>query len=326
MVNMPKRSVTVNQTDQPKSSESETALTYILDAYSDRERLYTQYELLRSDFNEWIDRALRLGGLSTDPETATWRALDVGSGEGLFSAEIINRYPRAYVLGFDKDGEAIATATQVFRGKSNLHFRVHDVLQPFRRHIIRGHRGSKKEEGEAEGRRGEQIGFDLAVAHIVLLHVREPAVALANIHAALKPGGVIYLCDSPADRLTFPHPSLAALCAVMGEAVRRVATADFADRHAEYMRDTGFVQIESDTRVHIVGGPTVDGQRRLLNLVSALRAARPALVEGLRLMSGEQFDGHMRRVISEITPDMTSPMETINTIARKPIDSGDRRR
>lgn len=312
MLNKKKGSVAVNQTDQPNPAASEADFTYILDAYSDRERLYTQYELLRSDFNEWMDRALQLGELATDPETATWRALDVGCGEGLFTAEIINCYPRADLLGFDKDAEAIATASRVFRGKSNLRFRVHDVLQRLPAQFTRGN-------GEEGGRR--QVGFDLAVAHIVLLHVREPAVALANIYAALKPGGVIYLCDSPADRLTFPHPSLAALCAVMSEAVRRVATADFAGRHAEYLREAGFVQIESGTRVHLVGGPTVEGQRRLLNLVSALRAARPALVEGLRLISGDDFDDHMHRITSEVTPDMVSPMETINTIARKPLDS-----
>jgi SAM-dependent methyltransferase len=308
----------VNQTDQPKLPESETTLTYILDTYSDRERLYTQYELLRSDFNDWMDRALRLGGLSTDPETATWRAVDVGCGEGLFSAEIVNRYPRAYVLGFDKDAGAIATATQVFRGKSNMQFRVHDVLQLFPRQLIRGHRINKK------GMRQEQVGFDLAVAHIVLLHIREPAEALANIHAALKPDGVIYLCDSPADRLTFPHPSLAALCTVMSEAVRLIATPDFADRQTEYLREAGFDQIVSGVQVHIVGGPTVEGQRRLLNLVSALRAARSGLVEGLRLMSGDDFDEHMRRIAREVTPDMVTSMETINTVARKRLDSGEK--
>ncbi len=302
----------MNQADQAKSSETETALTYILDTYSDRERLFTQYELLRSDFNEWVDRALQLGGLSTNPETATWRALDVGCGEGLFSAEIINRYPHASVFGFDKDAEAIATAIQVFRGKSNLQFCVHDVLQPFPRQLVRGKRGYMKGRGE------ELAGSDLAVAHIVLLHVREPAKALGNIFAALRPGGVIYLCDSPADRLTFPHPSLAALCEVMSEAIRRVATPDFADRHSEYLREAGFFQVESGTRVHTVGGATVEGQRRLLNLVSALRAARPALVDGLRLLSSGEFDEHMHRITNEVTPDMSSLMETVNTVARKP--------
>ena len=49
-------------------------------------------------------------------------------------------------------------------------------------------------------------------------------------------------------------PSLAAIYSAMNEAVRRVATPDFAERHAQYLAQAGFVQIESGTRVYTIGG------------------------------------------------------------------------
>ncbi len=64
----------------------------------DRRRLEHQFGLLREDFNLWFDGMLRLGGLSTDPDRATWSVLDVGCGEGLFTREIARRYPNAQAV------------------------------------------------------------------------------------------------------------------------------------------------------------------------------------------------------------------------------------
>ncbi len=296
----------MSKTDKSLSSVPDTPLTYILDTYSDRDRLYTQYELVRPNFNEWFDHALRLGELSTDPETTIWRALDVGCGEGLFAAEIISRYPHAHVVGFDKDREAVMTARSAFRGKKGLHFYTHDVLDQL----------PARFEPESGGAQGDN--FDVAIAHLVLMHVRNTTRALDNLMLALKPGGVIYLNDTPFERVSFPHPSLARLCSVVNEAMRRAATLDFADRHAECLAKAGFVQIKSGSRVYVIGGPTAEGHRVLVNLIAALKAARRGLVERLHLVDGEEFDEHMRRVGSEIQPDMVGESEVINTIARKP--------
>src|SRR5690242_11899584 len=76
----------------------------------DRRRLEHQFRLLREDFNLWFDGMLRLGGLSTDPDRASWSVLDVGCGEGLFTREIARRYPNAQVVGIDVDADAVATA------------------------------------------------------------------------------------------------------------------------------------------------------------------------------------------------------------------------
>src|SRR2546423_4336035 len=99
---------------------------------SERRRLELQFALLREDFDLWFDQTLRLGGLSTDPGRADWSVLDVGCGEGLFTREIVRRYPHARAVGIDVDADAIAIATASARGaaEANLRFLVHDVRQP----------------------------------------------------------------------------------------------------------------------------------------------------------------------------------------------------
>src|SRR5437764_1246322 len=93
----------------------------------DRRRLEHQFGLLREDFNLWFDGMLRLGGLSIDPDRATWSVLDVGCGEGLFTREIARRYPNAHVVGIDVDADAVAAAMARGADVPSVRFLAHDV-------------------------------------------------------------------------------------------------------------------------------------------------------------------------------------------------------
>lgn len=309
-------------------SEQARELTYlVVEPYTDRDRLYIQYELLRGDFSRWFDRALQLGKLSTDPGAADWRALDVGCGEGLFSGEIARKYPHTKIVGFDKDKHAIETANMVF-GSEGLHFYVHDVLEPQRERPEESQGQSTKSKGRTTGSAGATNavgasigsgeGFDIAFAHFVLMHVRQPSVALANISDVLKPGGVVYVRDSSLEGLPFPHPSLVRLLEVAGHAIQSMTLTNFARHHEEHLREAGFEQIDTGYSVYVVGGPTEEGQRMFNNLVLALKSSRPGLVNALHLISGEEFDEHIRRLTTEVTSDMECKWEIVNSIARKP--------
>jgi SAM-dependent methyltransferase len=99
------------------------------DNVDDRERLEDQFGLLREDFTLWFDETLRLGGLSTDPDRATWSVLDVGCGEGQYTREIARRYPKARVVGVDADADAISTAAELSQSDS-VEFLVGDAGEP----------------------------------------------------------------------------------------------------------------------------------------------------------------------------------------------------
>lgn len=88
------------------SDSHDNPMNYIFETYSDRERLYHQFNLTKDEFNNFLDQALELGQLDLNPNSARWRVLDVGCGEGLFSEEIVSHYPHARVVGFDRDPEA----------------------------------------------------------------------------------------------------------------------------------------------------------------------------------------------------------------------------
>lgn len=286
-----------------------TGMSYLLETYSDRDRLFLQYELFRDDFNHWFDRALRLGNLSTDPATATWRVLDVGCGEGLFAHEIATRYPRAHIIGFDTDAVAIGTAALTFgrSTKHDLQFYTYDACLPLPpafdpdRPMTSG--GS---------------GFDVALAHIVLPHIRAFDQALRNLRAALKPGGVLYVRDIDGTSLRFPHPSLVTLWNVFVVALQQIAGGAFTQNHADYLAHAGFTPITSGVTTYPIGGTTPAGQQMLGNFIRGFPAARRAVVERQGLMRGPEFDAHFQRLMTEITPELVGTFAVINTLACKP--------
>src|SRR2546429_2004465 len=147
---------------------------------SERRRLELQFALLREYFDLWFDQTLRLGGLSTDPGRADWSVLDVGCGEGLFTREIVRRYPHARAVGIDVDADAIATASARSAAEANLRFLVHDVRQP-------------PPASVAAGSLGAGAGFDVVVMWLVLPYLADRRTALANLAAVRRPGGVVLL-------------------------------------------------------------------------------------------------------------------------------------
>ncbi|MDQ2809795.1 MAG: methyltransferase domain-containing protein [Chloroflexota bacterium] len=290
----------------PSSSLAPEFPAYLLDSYSDRERLYGQYELVRAEVHDGLERALALGGLPTAAATAEWRALDVGCGEGLFAADIVRRYPHVQVVGFDRDPEAILTAATVFGRPGSLDFYVHDVCQPLPAHFSAGSDTTSARD------------FDLVFANVVLMHIREVQRALTNLADALQPGGVIYTRDWDPVPLPFPHPSFQALSIAGVAALNRTACPDFTAQTPTYLADAGFTDITSSRHTYTIGGPTLAGQRMLHNLISGFQAARSALVEHLALLSAAEYDQHLQRLATEITPAMACAMVMVTTVARKP--------
>jgi SAM-dependent methyltransferase len=103
------------------------------------------------------------------------RLLDVGCGPGSITVGLAQSLAPGEVVGIDIRPEPIAQARAVAqeRGVANVRFEVGSVYElPF-----------------------PDATFDAAFAHQVLIHLREPGHALAEMRRVLRPGGVVGVCD-----------------------------------------------------------------------------------------------------------------------------------
>jgi SAM-dependent methyltransferase len=134
-----------------------------------------RFPALSDAFDAGTQRHLTAVGVS-----AGWRCLEVGGGGGSIARWLAERVgPTGHVLVTDIDPRHLR-----FPDLPDVEVRVHDIAV---------------DELPA-------ASFDLVHARLVLVHVAEREAALANMIAALKPGG--WLVDEEFDSSVFPDPVL----------------------------------------------------------------------------------------------------------------------
>ena len=289
-----------------QSSPRNLGSTYILESASDRDRLYLLFDLWREDFHAMFRRALELGGLDSNPETANFRLIDVACGEGLVSADILDRYPKARSVGIERDPEGSEAGRLAYAHLENLQIFTQDVHTPFPPEFAPGVGGTAGE------------GFDFALLRLALGHFSDGAKVLRNVYSVLKPGGTILLFDPPADWAFFPHPSLHRINQVLCEAWKFFGTADAGARHVPMLRDAGFEVLETVNRDYGMGGESEEGQKNLRLCIETMRGLRKALVERTKVISGEEFDHHIAE-LRKCPPELTGFWRYCETVARKPL-------
>jgi SAM-dependent methyltransferase len=279
---------------------------YIQDNYSDRDRLYVQFSQFRELFLSELERVLRYGGLSADPESARWRMIDIASGEGLYSAAVLERYPHASIVCVDIDREAMATGSNAFAQIGDIRFYARDFLAPL---------PNEFEPGIAA------TGFDVAVLWFALCHLSDGVVALSHVAQLLKPGGVVLIFDPGGDvggaMAKFPHPSFGILMKAFSRVHARIGNPESGKHHETLLRGAGFTDVKSRPVDLDIGGKTPGGRVALSLLVLGLQSARRMVVEIAQVMDGAEFDEHHRRLLTEVTPDMHAHQPMVVTMARR---------
>jgi SAM-dependent methyltransferase len=265
----------------------------------DRRRLEYQFGLLREDFNLWFDQMLRLGGLSTDPDQATWSVLDVGCGEGLFTREIAERYPKALAVGTDADAAAITVAAERSAADPNVRFLVHDARQAL---------------ADGGGRSG---GFDAAVMWMVLPYLPDWRTALANLAAALRPGGVALLGNVPDEAVRLRHPAAAELMAAGKELVDRLGWTGLETSLTRLLPEVGFDDVVTEVLCYPMGGATSYGQRWHAYFLTSMSAAKPAIVNVFGLMDEAAYDRALERLAAEPVLRISGELRFLVTVARR---------
>jgi SAM-dependent methyltransferase len=261
----------------------------------DRQRLRHQFSLLREDFNLWFDQALQLGGLPTDPDGAHWSVLDMGCGEGHYTREIAQRYPGARVTGMDVDAASIHAAAAASASQANVRFLAHDASQPM----------------------AETVSVDAAVMWMVLSYLPDKRTALANLAAALRPGGVLLLGDIPDEPMVLDHPAAARIRPAGRETMRRLGLVGLEDSLEPLLREVGFDDVTSVVLRYPVGGATGCGQRWCLQALMSFSAGKVAVVDICGLMEGEEYDRQLERLASESVLDLSGEARFLVTLARR---------
>jgi SAM-dependent methyltransferase len=185
------------------------------------------------------------------------RLLDVGCGPGSITLGLAEAVAPGEVVGVDLRPEVVeqARAAAAQRGIANVRFEVGSAYDlPF-----------------------PDASFDAAFAHIVLMHLREPARALAEMRRVLRPGGLVGVRDVDLGaRLIYPLTPLLEQLLAMGNRVRRHNGGDiFLGRtHRRLLRDAGFARTEAGATMNCAG--TLEGTR---HAAAFRRVQLPSMVQ-----------------------------------------------
>ena len=265
---------------------------------TEQQRQTLLYEALGDTLRDRMKEVIALAALPVGSDPALTRVLEVGCSQGHFVADLLQKYPQIDILGLDINANSIAYA-QEHVPSARAHVQAHDITEPL---------------PDTVGR-----DFSLAIASLVLCHIKKPDQALTHMAAALHPGKILFLRDPDFESFWFPHPALNTLLRVLSEAITRVAGQNFARRHFAVLHDAHLVPVTS-YYLHVpMGGPTWRGRQLLHNFYDAVKIMRPHITGSLHLLDPCDFDAHIAACEREVTASMEGEIILIDTIARKPL-------
>ncbi len=191
------------------------------------------------------------------------RVLDLGCGPGSMTLGLAEAVAPGEVVGIDLRPSQVAQAQALVsaRGVMNARFEIADVYRlPF-----------------ADG------CFDAAFAHVLLMHLREPVRALAEMRRVLRPGGVAGVRDTDwGGRIHAPMTPLLEQWYDLTVRVRRRNGGDpfVGRRHRELLLEAGFARAEASVSVWTAGTPE-ETRRRAAFLKATVQGLAPtAMAEG----------------------------------------------
>ncbi len=191
------------------------------------------------------------------------RLLDVGCGPGSITLGLAETIAPGEVVGLDLRAEPLtqAHAAAARRGIANVRFEVGSVYAlPF-----------------------ADASFDAAFAHFVLMHLREPMRALAEVRRVLRPGGVVGVSDMDFSAvLFFPLTPLFEQYLALRLRVRQHNGADNAlgRAHRRLLREAGFARTEAGAMVDSAGTPEETHRNAAYHRAQMQGVVQTALAEG----------------------------------------------
>ncbi len=189
--------------------------------------------------------------------------LDIGCGPGTITLGLAEIIAPGEVVGIDMRPEPLAQARAAATTQKLVN--------------VRFDQGSVYELPFPDG------SFDAAFAHVVLMHLREPVRALAEVRRVLRPGGMVGVRDPDLGTiLTFPLTPLLERYRELRADTQQHNGGDpyLGRRHRQLLLEAGFTRAEAGATAASFG--TVDETRRNAAFVKAQRhgVAATAVAEG----------------------------------------------
>jgi SAM-dependent methyltransferase len=191
------------------------------------------------------------------------RVLDVGCGPGSITLGLAETVTPGEVVGIDLQPAQVerARALATGRGVANARFEVASAYAlPF-----------------PDG------AFDAALAHCVLMHLREPVRALRELRRVLRPGGVVGVRDPDwGSRLFVPATPLLEEWDAVRVRVRQHSGGDpfMARHHRRLLLEAGFARAVAGASVEGAGSPEETRRRAAFDQAALQGLGRTALAEG----------------------------------------------
>jgi len=189
------------------------------------------------------------------------RLLDAGCGPGSITLGLAQLVAPGEVVGVDVQSAQVEQARARARGIASLSFEVADIYRlPF-----------------------HDSSFDAVFANGILMHLREPVRALAELRRVLRPGGIAGVRDPDFGASLYAPltPLLERLLAVRVQVRRHNGGDPFLSRHhRRLLLEAGFAKAEASASVEYAG--SVQQTRRHAAFLKAMLEglARTVLAQG----------------------------------------------
>ena len=191
------------------------------------------------------------------------RVLDLGCGPGSITLGLAEKVAPGEVIGVDLQPSQVAQAQALSaaRGVMNTRFEVADV---YRLSFPDG-------------------SFDAVFAHVVMMHLREPVRALAEMRRVLRLDGIVGVRDCDwGGRIHAPMTPLLEQWYALTVRIRQRNGGDpfMARHHRQLLLDAGFARAEASVSVWTAGTPDQTRQCAAFLKASLQGLAPTALAEG----------------------------------------------
>jgi len=148
--------------------------SYVTDQFLDNADIYHQRYFNRLDFSSLIDRILTLGCINRD---LPLKVLDIGSGGGSSVFAALKLLPESEVWASDISPQLLTQFAKFVQNRTEFKNRTKafcfDLHNPFFR----------------------EETFDIVIGCAILHHLVNPFEALKHVSSAIKPGGIVVLCE-----------------------------------------------------------------------------------------------------------------------------------